>query len=281
MVIAINIVVPNYLVERWQAEYQSPSPSDPIQSITTLRKSAFDWLTLFWSAASAVGLVGTLIFTARNFSIAHETLQLAQDSRLIEAYSKAAEQLTGDTDSMAKFSALYALSRVASSSRDYHRHVIPLLCTFICRSTPRAGAESPPKEVQIAMDIIGQRITAWDEPGQILELANTNLSTLNFNRGDFTRANFARSDMMGADLSFVKASKSYFSYADLGNTKFWETDLLEADFTGATFAGAEFHGAQIRGANFQGASGYIVAPRRMFQLARNFPPDLEIREPAN
>jgi hypothetical protein len=241
-----------------------------------LRKSAFDWLALFFSAATAVGLVGTLIFTARSFFIAAETLRLTQESSLIGAYAKAAEQLTSSEESMAKFSALYMLSRVASSSREYHAQVIPTLCTFIRRNAPVAGTDPPPQEVQSAVDVIGGRVASWDN--QALNLSRSNLSNLNFDAGDFAGANFSGCDLTGADLSSARLSKSWFTHAQLGNANFSEADLLDCDFTGATFQGSPFQGARVRGTNFRDATGFIRGPRKMFAVARNIGAGLEIRE---
>jgi Pentapeptide repeats (8 copies) len=116
---------------------------------------------------------GALIFTARNFTVSRQTLELTEQGQVTERYTKAIEQLGSDKLDV-RIGGIYALERIARDSARDHPTVMEVLAAFIREhsrepwpvpeATISRGREDrfPRPDAQAALTLIGRRDSGQD-----------------------------------------------------------------------------------------------------------------------
>ena len=225
---------------------------------------------------------GALIFTAQNYRVARQTLDVAQQGQVTDRYTRAIEQLGSDKLDV-RVGGIFALGRVAFDSTKDERVVMEVLCTFIREHShepwPLPGPDNPNPErmtrpdIQAAITMIGQPSFDYDSRGIGLRRANltgADLSDLYLNdislfKAALTRADLTGTELTGTDLSYAdlteaKLIDSELSGANLTGTIFHMADLTRANLSGANLTGADLSEADLSGANFTDANLSNVDP---------------------
>ena len=175
-----------------------------------------------------------------------------------ERFSKAIEQL-GNEKIETRFSAIYALERIAKDSPSYHWTIMEILAAFIRENAPvnreyedeLHDSSKLPTDIQTALTVIGRRDSSKDPVNQKLDLRNTDLSN-----ADLTEANLSRAILVGANLQWVNFTRANLCEADLSVTYLCGSILHEANLQKAILPEANLQGVVLRKANLSQAILY-------------------------
>ena len=211
---------------------------------------------------------GALIFTAQNYRLARQTLNVTEQGQVTDRYTKAIEQLGSYNKLDVRIGGIYALERVAHDSARDHPTVMEVLAAFIrahsrepwpvpeSDGSPVPRGSFPRPDVQAALTVIGRRNVMFDQqridlsaavlPGALLFSAN--LTRLRLVGADLTGAN-----LQGANLTDASLQDAGLQDADLTRADLTRADLTRADLTGASLGGADLTGADLRGTNLTDA----------------------------
>jgi hypothetical protein len=230
---------------------------------------------------------GALIFTARNFTVSRQTLELTEQGQVTERYTKAIEQLGSDKQDV-RIGGIYALERIARDSARDHPTVMEVLAAFIREhsrepwpvpeATNSRGREHrfPRPDVQAALTVIGRRDSGQDRqridltaavlPGALLfgddltrvrladaDLSHAHLRLVKLAEANLYGANLAGADLTGAELSAANLTGANLTGADLTGAKFPDAILTSADLTNAILRLADFTGAELHHAQWSAA----------------------------
>jgi hypothetical protein len=174
----------------------------------------------------------------------YRNLKVNQKRLITDRFSKAVEQLGTANNRMVVLGGIYALSKIAQDSSEYHWIVMKVIASFIRGkvlefASPNANAseklESYPKiylEVQEAITVIANRNYKQDARDEVLDLSGSlfvraNLLNANFRKINLKAANFGDTDLKGVDFSGANLEQAVFyasdlRYAILKNAKFSE-----------------------------------------------------------
>lgn len=230
---------------------------------------------------------GALVYVARHFTLSRRSIELAEQGRVTDRYTKAISQLgSGKLD--VRIGGIYALERITGDSAKDHPTVMEVLAAFVrehsCeQGSPAAdvsGAYAPRRDIrpdiQAAVTVIGRRDTRRDRRPVNLadatlrevdlgfaDLTNADLSRVIFAGADLTFAKLTRAlltaadltgaDLTGADLTFANLTGAYLTRADLTRADLTRTDLRNADLSDADLSDADLTGAYLSGAVLTGA----------------------------
>lgn len=180
------------------------------------------------------------IFIYRNFKINQKQL-------ITDRFSKAVEQLGTENNRMVVLGGIYALSKIAQDSSDYHWIVMKVIASFIRskvlefappNTTTSEKSESYPRvypDVQEAITVIANRNYKQDARDEVLDLSGSlfvraNLLNANFRKINLKGVNFGHTDLKGVD----------FSGANLEQAVFYASDLRYAILKDAKFSEAKY-----------------------------------------
>lgn len=188
-------------------------------------KAASDLRGTFTQAFTAVGAVGTFVYTIRSF-------RTAQTSHLTERFESAAGQIGNDNDAVC-IAGLYAMAQLADTWADSRQACIEVLCAHYRRSGNRAAAGT-------VLAIIVQHLRPGSGVGWgacRFDLSRTDIDGADFSgivlgrgRMDFTGSRFSGATTF--DGAVLSGSALVFSAAEF-------TDGCNVSFDGAQFAGGD------------------------------------------
>jgi uncharacterized protein YjbI with pentapeptide repeats len=237
-------------------------PDGPLTAAERLRAENDVRATLLQAIAGAILLTG-LYFTARTLQINTRTLELNREGQITERFTRAIDQLgqPGAEKLDVRLGGIYALERIARTSRDDHGPVMDVLAAFVreqARWQPGNGAiptrddvqleperdqvatgVRPRADVQAAVTVLGRRNQGYDESGHVLDLSGVDL------RG---------ADLRGAHLERVALRSAHLEDADLGGAYLTGGSLRAAHLERAILLGVRLEGADLGGARLDGAS---------------------------
>lgn len=236
-------------------------PDDKLTTAERL-KAENDVRTTLLQALVGATLLAGLYFTARTF-------QLNREGQVTERFTRAIEQL-GDKSLDVRLGGIYALERIAQSSRREYGPIIEVLTAFV-REHAALKAEAtanksqvepehsdvgtvddraeivPRLDVQTVLTVLGRSRRDWDH--QPLDLRRTDLRGANFERADLQGAN-----LRGANLQLANLSKANLDNVDLGEADVRNANLFSARLVGANLNRANLNDVGANGANLDGAN---------------------------
>jgi hypothetical protein len=186
------------------------------------------------SVGGAIVVITSLLYTARNYQLAHR-------GQVTDRFVKALEQL-GSDEPHSRIGAVYALEHVMRDSARHHNDVSEVLAAFVRHDAPASSEtgplpDKPDREVQAALTALTCR--PYRVGQKDLDLSGVHLA--------------------GAVLCGPAVNLAYFRDANRADTRFRRkgvipTDLEGANLTGAILGGGVRHkGAVLTEANLRGA----------------------------
>jgi uncharacterized protein YjbI with pentapeptide repeats len=207
----------------------------------------------------------------RNTEIAQDNLQLSEQGKLTDRFSKAVELLGNDKLDV-RLGGIYALERISNDSQKDHWAVMEVLTAFVREnSTTRLdNAENlsqrkklrgvslgdPLKDniiklredVQAVMTVIGRR--KWSDAetkSHVLDFRDSYLMGVNLENGNFARANFTNVIFGIESLEETgRFRSSNLRGVDLSEATLGRANLYLADLTGANLRGARLMAARMK-----------------------------------
>ncbi len=181
------------------------------------------------------------VYVYRNFKINEKKL-------LTDRFSKAVEQLGTTSNRTVVLGGIYALSKIAQDSPEYHWLVMKVIASFIrgkaLEFAPREATNTKdyPRvypQIQEAINVIAQRDYTKDLHNETLDLSGSvlfraNLANANFKRVNLREANFGQTNLKGVDFSEANLEKASFLEADLSQAILQRTNLKEAIYCNET-----------------------------------------------
>jgi len=234
-------------------------PDDELTAAERLKAENDVRTTLFQALAGAALLAG-LYFTGRTF-------QLNREGQVTDRFTRAIDQLGNETLDV-RLGGIYALERIAQSSRRDHGSIVEVLTAFVRehgrwqdadaddpganepagrgdQGEEGSGADDeeprPAGDVQAILTVLGRRRAEWD--GERLDLRQTDL------RG----ANLRGAHLEGADLRAARLKAADLTDAHLEDALLMEAQLEDARLTGAHLVGANLNNASLEDAWLDGA----------------------------
>jgi hypothetical protein len=230
------------------------------------------------------GLLVGLYLTYRNIKIAHRNVEVAEEGKLTDRFSKAVELLGSDKLDV-RLGGIYALERIARDSQKDHWTVMEVLTAFVREKskqmpeipilpTPK-NEEDPvdylgyflenrskrlPADFQVVLTVIGRRKWADEEKEhQRIDLSNSflvgaNLHGANLQRAIFNSANLTLASLHGAKLRGAQLHLTRFIGAALFSTDLIETSLMGAKFNCAILNETKLIGAELLVTDFRKAT---------------------------
>lgn len=291
MVTLLVCSVSSYMIVEWRALFAA---RDPVQRLTA--EQYFEARNRLFTTAvgliGAVGLLGTLFFTWRNFL-------LAESGQITDRFAKAVE-LLGATQPVgneaapnleARLGAIYALERIAQDSERDHWQVIEVLAAYLRNATPPVKPTSSDHasddrrhvklraraDTQAALTVIARRKRERDL-GRQLDLQHAHLEGVSlravhiestllsdahledvelvgvvFNGAVLERAHFDGASLDSCKFERARLDESSWRNSQCPSVGFAEAHLSNADFEGAYLRWARFESAILVGANLAGA----------------------------
>lgn len=219
--------------------------------------------------ALGVGLfaAGTLIFTARSFTLSRRTFELTEQGQVTDRYTKAIEQLGSDKLDV-RIGGIYGLERIARDSTRDHPTVMEVLTAFIRDHSPepwpvyKDGAQHGEKtirpDVQAAVTVVGRRDAQQDR--RVTDLTRANLTGARLTYAKLGGATISvvpgtlfEFDTYWADEVTLELDGANLTGANLHGARLQEADLRKANLTGADLTGASLDGAHFDGAKLGAA----------------------------
>lgn len=209
---------------------------------------------------SGVGLLGTLLFTARTFL-------LSRTGQITSRYESGIKQL-GDDNITVRIGGIYALERVVKESDDNQQTIFDVLASFVRERTPKRTGElirptrPLPADVQAALAVLGRRerrtrIRPPDLHGTVLSGADLRRTLLRgvqlydalLDRAQFVDATLDGAHLNGASLYEADLSNATLRDADLTGSDLRKARLYRTDFAGATLTGCRLDGCDLSAAH--------------------------------
>jgi hypothetical protein len=189
-------------------------------------------------AVGGLVVIGGVLLTWRQ-------LQVSRAGHVTDAFSAAITHL-GDPDLNVRLGGIYALERIARTSRHDRRAIEEVLCLFVKnRDTP---------DVNVALLVLGRRRPA----GGVLTLDRARLSgvRLQFARlrhADLHDAHLDRAHLFGVDLEGADLTGADLTGAILVDAKLATADLRDATLVGVVVTGVDIARTDLSGADLTGA----------------------------
>jgi uncharacterized protein YjbI with pentapeptide repeats len=241
-------------------------------------------------------------YTHRTFQLNRETYELTRETaarsheldragQITERFTRAIDQL-GATDDKGKpkidivLGGIYVLERIAKDSKDDHPQVVEVLTAYV-REHARYQPDKPPAattsseqsqgdeparpdeaprpatDVQAVMTVLARRIISQDRPKHRLNLAATDLRSLNLytqegghlEGADLRSAHLEAAHLAEAHLEGAVLSGAHLERADLFRAHFerWPSGPVEPLVRGANLYGAHLEEAFLGGAYLEWA----------------------------
>jgi uncharacterized protein YjbI with pentapeptide repeats len=222
-----------------------------------------DIRTALLQAAGGIAVVVGAALTWRQ-------LQVHRASQVTDAFATAITHL-GDDSLDVRLGGIYALERIARTSRADRRAVEEVLCLFVKNRATTGRRET---DVNTALLVLGRRHPAGgpltldrvqlrDARLRFTRLAGADLHFANLNGAHLFGADLSDADLSGCSFVGAVLVDAALRRADLrdavlngayaSNTDLRATDLSRADLTGAHLDHARLDQADLRGADLTGA----------------------------
>lgn len=205
---------------------------------------------------SGVGLLGTLLFTARTFL-------LTRTGQITSRYESGINQL-GDENITVRIGGIYALEQVVEEGPDNQQTILDVLASFVREKTgKRTGglirATGPlAADVQAALSVLGRRdrqtkVRPPDLHGTVLSGADLQRTLLRgaqlcdtwLDQAQFIDATLDAAHLKGANLNEADLSNASLRAADLTGADLRRARLYRTDFAGATLTQCRLGGCDL------------------------------------
>jgi Pentapeptide repeats (8 copies) len=249
------------------------TPQEYIQLQKDLITAENDARATFAQILGGIGLLIGLYFTYRSIKVAHKNVEVAEEGKLTERFSKAVE-LLGSEKLDVRLGGIYALERIARDSQKDHWTVMEVLTAFIREQSKKEStewkgflafyeaymadsdpdSEAPeykyPADIQAALTVIGRRewIDQEKRQGQCVDLSGAFLATTSLSQANFSGANFASANLSRVSWSHIKLDGAVLIKANLNGSFLIKADLSRAELGHADLEGANLHKADLSGA---------------------------------
>lgn len=249
--------------ERAEAHIAQAKPEDRVALQVQLEKEI---VTAETAARTALAQIIGGLFAAFGLYVAWRTVQVNEEGKLTDRFSKAVEML-GSKVLDVRLGGIYALERIARDSQKDHWTVMEVLTAFVRRRTkpkveasaaspqsqpPDSGepawSKKPRADIQAAINVIGRR--KWweqEEPHQRLDLRGTDLGGVDLPQSHLERACFTN-----ANLVWAIFHEAHLTGAELSGARLNQADLSEAHLERAILNGAKLEGTNLKSAHLDG-----------------------------
>ncbi len=206
--------------------------------------------------------------------------QAATDTErhITESFTRAIDQL-GKDELEIRLGAIYALERIAKSSKKDHWPIMEILTVYVRENAPWPSRPSrakkpdtgsgsseqredgegrkPPADIQAILTVLTRRNVDYESELQELNLSDTDLRGANLEQIDLQNAQLSSSNLEEAILYGAKLYKANLFNANLERAILWfanlrESTLIDANLQSAFFGNADLAGADLGGANLEG-----------------------------
>lgn len=190
----------------------------------------------------AIGAVGSLVFTARSYT-------LSREGHITDRFSKAVEQL-GSPNAAVRLGGLYALERIGQDSRRDRSHVIYVVGAFVRQANGESMTSADGRlllgnESQTAMNILLRLAQDWQ--------GTLNLRGALLQGAQLQQRNLARAWLHDADLTSANLAGARLAETTLRHARLVRANLSHADLRGADLRGADLTDTKLDNANLDGA----------------------------
>jgi uncharacterized protein YjbI with pentapeptide repeats len=196
---------------------------------------------------------GALIFTARSYRRARQSLDVTRQGRVTGCHTKAIGKL-GSKRLEARIGGVYALERVALASPRDHSTVMEVLAAFI---REHSREKWPPLELA-ADDDRNARTTRPDVQAAITVMGRRNhgndCQPVNLNGADLTAADLTDAQLTDAQLCAADLTNANLASANLTNAQLVRANLTDANLVRANLRGANLCDANLTNANLANAN---------------------------
>jgi uncharacterized protein YjbI with pentapeptide repeats len=205
--------------------------------------------------AVGVGLfaAGALIFRARSYPRARQSLEATQQGRVTGGQTKAIGKL-GSKSLEARIGGVHALERMALGSPRDHPTVMEVLAAFICE---RSHEKWPPLELA-ADDDRNARTTRPDVQAAVKVIGRRNhrndCKPVNLNGADLTAANLTNANLTNAQLCAVQLTNANLTSVDLADANLVRANLADANLVRAYLRGANLCDSDLTSADLTSAN---------------------------
>ena len=107
----------------------------------------------------AIVVMGTLYVAWRRAKAAEDTVKVAQEGQVTERFTRAIEQISGDSLAI-RLGGIYALERIAKDSHRDHWQVMEVLTAYVQETTLNYAHKLPPTrliDIQAILIVLGRR----------------------------------------------------------------------------------------------------------------------------
>jgi hypothetical protein len=239
-----------------------------------------------------LGLLVGLYLTYRNIKVAHKNVEVAEEGKLTERFSKAVE-LLGSEKIEVRLGGIYALERIARDSQKDHWTVMEVLTAFVReqsrkeygRYIPNAeGNSAIPTEndfklredIQAVLTVIGRRKWFNREPLR-LNLSKSFLGRASLFDANLRNAYLSNTSLWEANLFDAKLNNATLFNSNLIGANLKNANLTDADFTYANLIRADLRNANLTGTDLSTSNGIVewCISGAIIDETTKLPPDLE------
>ncbi len=278
---SIFIVLILWLVPKWQtnslrrsfseADMRRLDPKDRIQFEKDVIAAENNARVTLAQILGGVGLLFGLYLTYRNIKVAHKNVEVAEQGKLTERFSKAVE-LLGSEKIEVRLGGIYALERIAWDSMKDHWTVMEVLTAFVREQSKEALKKmvedykssedkepawfyiEQPKtklrdDIQAALTVIGRRRWVDQETEhQRIDLRNSALPGASLFNAKLQKAIFRNTVLVLADFERAELSEAHFTNANLNQATLSNTVLFNTRMKKAELANAILNGTDLSNA---------------------------------
>jgi DNA-binding PadR family transcriptional regulator len=225
-----------YITSRWEEENGRKGARRKYYQIAGMGKQSLDEATLIRQKL-------------RNDVPIIVTSQIQPESSLDTLLS-----ILQHSESIERIRAIYRLESEAKVNQVHYWKIMKALTVFIRLNSPRDMQGEIVRDIQAALDVIGNRKIDRNYFVGSIDLSLTNLRGANLERCYFRGANLAGVDFGKANIGGSDLTGAYLIEADLIEAKLGRANLERADLERANLERANLRGANIREANLKGAN---------------------------
>ncbi|MFI6886774.1 pentapeptide repeat-containing protein [Streptosporangium canum] len=273
LIVGIAVFAASYGIALWllpdwmNIHVPDPAKATPDQN-HQIAQERHNARLLVIAIGGAVVLVTGLLYTARNYALAHR-------GQLTDRLIKALERL-GSTELDVRLGGVYTLQHLLRESRAHHDDIVEILNAFIRRQAPPADSafkstalqeserwihppalghdheplpDKPSADVQAALTVIATRPDRQER--RRIDLSGLHLAGAALHRARLHGANLSKATLTQADFGKSMLSEANFHEATLTGADFGKSMLSEANFYKATLTGANFEEAKAVNASFE------------------------------
>jgi hypothetical protein len=232
VVVGLVAVLIVWKLPQWQvSRVKGLSSRERFDRVNEARKTV---ATILGGIVLLAGFFGTwqnLRVAQESASTSQKALLVSEEGQITDRFTKAIEQLgavypDGKPKLDVRLGGIYALERIANDSEKDHWPIMEVLCTYVREHAVRQANQhkkssgtdekwpEPRVDIQAILTVLGRRDRKYEKEGQLLYLANVDLSG-----AVLTGANFSGADLFSTDLSRAVLRGADFRNANLSMTK--------------------------------------------------------------